>query len=280
MGLYDKNALECSRLTTHNYSTSFSLGIRMLKRKYRDGIYAIYGFVRIADEIVDTLHDYNKEELLQKFWIDTHEAIEKGVSTNPILQSFQWVVNTYNIENELIESFLRSMETDLYKSVYTEEQYNSYIYGSAEVVGLMCLRVFYKDEPLEYERLKPSAQALGKAFQKINFLRDISGDYDDKGRVYFPGVDFQHFTDNMKLKIEADIEADFREAYAGIRELRKDVRLGVYLSYVYYRKLMKKISKIQAKNLLRQRVRVSDSRKLWLLFSCWFRNEFNRIQVV
>lgn len=280
MGLYEKNALECSRLTTHNYSTSFSLGIRMLKRKYRDGIYAIYGFVRIADEVVDTLHDFNKAELLKKFREDTYDAIKMGVSTNPILQSFQWVVNTYGIDEELIEAFLRSMETDLYKSQYTEDQYNTYIYGSAEVVGLMCLRVFYKDEPQEYERLKPSAQALGKAFQKINFLRDFSGDYDEKGRVYFPGVDFQHFTDEMKHQIEADIEADFREAYAGIRELRKDVRLGVYLSYVYYRKLMKKITKIQAKNLVRQRVRVSDSRKIMLLFSCWFRNEFDRIQVV
>jgi phytoene synthase len=277
MGLYERNALECSRITTLNYSTSFSLGIRMLKKEYRDGIYAIYGFVRIADEVVDTLHEYNKVELLKKFWVDTWEALDQGVSTNPILQSFQWAVHEYGIERELINDFLRSMETDLYKSDYNPQQYNDYIYGSAEVVGLMCLHVFYKDEPEEYQLLKPHACSLGKAFQKINFLRDIQGDHDEKGRVYFPGVDFANFRDDQKAMIEAEIQADFDDAFIGVKALRKDVRLGVYLSYIYYRKLMDKIRKLPADKLVRQRVRVSDSRKILLLVCCWFRNQLNWI---
>jgi phytoene synthase len=239
--LYNKTCLECSKLITNRYSTSFSLGIRVFDKRFRSPIYAIYGFVRFADEIVDTFHDYPKEELLNRFWKDTYQAIDEKISLNPVLHAFQETVHKYKIEKELIEAFLKSMEMDLYFNNYDPSKYKEYIYGSAEVVGLMCLRVFCEGDDAMYQQLKEPARSLGSAFQKINFLRDMASDFDDRGRVYFPGVDFTRFTAQDKIDIEADIKKDFDDAYAGIIQLPKGVRLGVYLAYVYYTNLFQKI---------------------------------------
>lgn len=272
MDLYTHNALKCSEITTKNYSTSFSMGVRILGKKYRAPIYGIYGFVRFADEIVDTFHDQDKKSLLTEFKRQTYEAIEKGMSTNPILHSFQWAVNTYGIEKALIDAFLKSMEMDLYKQTFSVEEYKEYIYGSAEVIGLMCLRVFYAGQDEAYQQLLPAARKLGEAFQKVNFLRDMRADHHERGRVYFPDVDFTRFTQTDKLAIEQDILTDFQEALPGINMLNKDARLGVYLAYRYYLDLLKKIQNEEPGRLHEQRLRVSNSRKLMLLLICYFRN--------
>lgn len=273
--LYRKVCMESSKLITQRYSTSFSLGIRVFDKRFRDPIYAIYGFVRFADEIVDTFHDYPKAELLSRFWKDTYVAIEEGISLNPVLQSFQEVVNKYNIERELIDAFLRSMEMDLHENTYDQAGYEEYIYGSAEVVGLMCLRVFCEGDNEKYESLKDSARSLGSAFQKVNFLRDLKSDFDDRGRVYFPGVDFTEFTADAKAQIEADIRKDFDHAYQGIIRLPEGARFGVYLAYVYYLNLLKKIKQSPAHRVAEERIRVNDGRKMVLLFSSAVRNSLN-----
>ena len=273
--LYRKVCMESSKLITQRYSTSFSLGIRVFDKRFRDPIYAIYGFVRFADEIVDTFHDYPKAELLARFWKDTYTAIEEGISLNPVLQSFQEVVNKYNIERELIDAFLRSMEMDLHENTYDQESYEEYIYGSAEVVGLMCLRVFCEGDNEKYEALKEPARSLGAAFQKVNFLRDLKSDFDDRGRVYFPGVDFTRFTAEDKIQIEADIRKDFDHAYEGIIRLPEGARFGVYLAYVYYLNLLKKIKQSPADRVAEERIRVNDGRKMMLLFSSAVRNSLN-----
>lgn len=265
MDLYTCNALELSKLTTRNYSTSFSMGVRMLQKEYRTPIYAIYGFVRVADEIVDTFHDKDKETLLEDFRKETFRAIEERVSTNPILHSFQWAVNEYNIGHDLIHAFLDSMEMDLTKKEYTLEEFKKYVYGSAEVVGLMCLRVFYRDDDAAYESLICPARKLGEAFQKINFLRDIRSDYMERGRFYFPGVDMDQFTNENKKKIEKDIQFDFDEAYKGIVQLNRPSKLGVLVSYKYYLKLFHKIRHTSASNVFKKRYRISNLRKLWIL---------------
>lgn len=275
LNLYNQVCTECSKLITNRYSTSFSLGIRMFDQRFRDPIYAVYGFVRFADEIVDTFHDYPKAELLARFKADTYQAIEEGISLNPVLQSFQLVVHQYKIERELIEAFLRSMEMDLHFETYGQALYEEYIYGSAEVVGLMCLRVFCEGDEAEYERLKSPARSLGSAFQKINFLRDIKSDYDDRGRVYFPDVDFTHFTNLEKQAIEADIERDFNAALVGIRQLPEGARLGVLLAYRYYVKLFDKIRRAPAEKVAGERIRVNDGRKIMLLFSSALRHSLN-----
>jgi 15-cis-phytoene synthase len=275
MDFYTRNALECSKKTTLNYSTSFSMGVWMLKKRFRPAIYAIYGFVRFADEIVDTFHDQDKKGLLKSFTEDTYDAIERKFSTNPILQSFQWAVNEYDIEREHIDAFLYSMELDLYKDRYNREEYHRYIYGSAEVIGLMCLRVFYHDNDEGYKSLIHPARKLGEAFQKVNFLRDMLSDYHDRGRVYFPEVDFDNFDESMKKDIEAEIDQDFKEAYAGIKLLRKDVRLGVFLAYSYYLKLLEKIRGAEPDALLEKRFRIPNSRKMMLLARCYIQNELN-----
>lgn len=275
MELYNKTCLECSQLITSRYSTSFSLGIRVFDKKFRAPIYAIYGFVRFADEIVDTFHQYPKRELLERFWDETHRAIDERISLNPVLQAFQETVNAYGIERELIDAFLLSMEMDLSHSAYEDSLYKQYIYGSAEVVGLMCLRVFCEGDDAKYQRLKEPARALGSAFQKINFLRDMKSDFDDRGRVYFPGVDFTQFTEADKRMIEADIKKDFDFAHTGIVQLPKGVRLGVYLAYVYYLNLFKKIRSSPAEQVKKQRIRVNDGRKMLLLFSSALRNSLN-----
>lgn len=275
--LYDNNAFDCSRITANNYSTSFSFGIKLFKRKYRPAIYAIYGFVRFADEIVDTFHDHNKKELLNKLRGDTWQAIETGFSSNPILHSFQKVANEYNIDREYIEAFLHSMEMDLEYKNYDAEEIKEYIYGSAEVVGLMCLRVFYKNRENEFDELVYPARKLGEAFQKVNFLRDISADYLDKGRIYFPGIQFEHFTEEQKKAIEDDIAFDFAEAKKGIRKLNPDVRMGVFLAYTYYLELLEKIRKTTPQEILNKRYRVSDYTKIALLVNAWGRYILGKI---
>ena len=275
LSLYNQTCLECSSLITRRYSTSFSMGIRVFDKKYRSPIYAIYGFVRFADEIVDTFHDFPKKELLDKFRRDTFEAIESGISLNPVLHSFQNVVNKYNIERELIDAFLDSMEMDLNLNAYEDNLYQKYIYGSAEVVGLMCLRVFVNGDENMYKHLYASARSLGSAFQKINFLRDIKSDFDERGRVYFPGVDFRSFSLGDKLQIESDIKKDFDDALVGITQLPQGVRFGVYLAYKYYTKLFQKIKSASPTKVKEERIRVKDSRKVVLIFSSAFRLRFN-----
>lgn len=277
IALYHQTTQECSKLVTNRYSTSFSMGIRVFAKKFRMPIYAIYGFVRFADEIVDSFHEHDKAALLSQFREDTWRAIESGISLNPILNSFQKVVNQYGIERELIEAFLNSMEMDLEINMYRKDQYEKYIYGSAEVVGLMCLRVFCEGDNTKYDSLKDSARSLGAAFQKVNFLRDLGSDFNERGRVYFPGVDFQNFSPEDKRLIESEIMHDFNKAYEGIVKLPAGVRLGVYLAYVYYLDLFRKIRKTAAHKVRQQRIRVPNSRKLYLLTTSAMRMSFNML---
>lgn len=275
--LFDMISKQSSKLTTVTYSTSFSMGIRFFSKRFHDPIYAIYGFVRFADEIVDTFHEYNKRKLLDDFERDTYAAIEEKISLNPILNNFQWAVNKYLIEKELIDTFLRSMEMDLHKDDYDREGYEEYILGSAEVVGLMCLRVFCEGDEDQYQDLKPSAMRLGAAFQKINFLRDLSHDYHGLGRSYFPGVDIKKFDEPTKAKIEKEIDADFKAGLEGIKNLPDGARFGVYVAYVYFYTLFKKIRKSNAGRLLHERVRVPDPEKYALLVSSYMKEKFNMI---
>ncbi|MEL6390871.1 MAG: phytoene/squalene synthase family protein [Bacteroidota bacterium] len=263
--LYNLSCRQCSQLVTNNYSTSFSLGIKMFAPQLREPIYNIYGFVRFADEIVDTFHDHDKPTLIKEFREDTFRAIERGISLNPILHSFQETVRRYRIEGELIDAFLNSMEMDLDKSYFDRSQYETYIYGSAEVVGLMCLRVFVDGDQAQYDKLKDGAMKLGSAFQKINFLRDIKSDHEDRGRVYFPDVQYRTFDCSQKRQIESEIQQEFDDALVSIRELPSGARLGVYLAYNYYLKLLKKIKKCSAMQVREQRIRVRDVRKIILL---------------
>lgn len=269
---YDTIAISCSRVVTTGYSTSFSLGIKMLAARHRSAIYAIYGFVRLADEIVDSFFGQPQREMLDRFRADTAEAISNRISFNPVLHSFQWAVNTYNIDNELIEAFLYSMEMDLNLKSHDRQSYNEYIYGSAEAVGLMCLRVFCHDDPSRFDRLREPARLLGSAFQKVNFLRDIKSDWTDRGRVYFPGVDFNNFTAEDKQQIEKDIESEFSGALEGIRRLDRGSRRGVYLAYSYYLALFGKIKKAGADSVAGKRYRISNGRKLLLLLKALFYN--------
>jgi phytoene/squalene synthetase len=273
--LFDDVSVKCSKLTTKSYSTSFSLGIRFLAPDLRNPIYSIYGFVRFADEIVDTFHGFEKKELLLRFKEDTYRAIDEKISLNPILNSFQQVVHKYHLDLDCIETFLRSMEMDLYKDSYTKEEYDNYILGSAEVVGLMCLSVFLRGDRDRYEELKPYAMSLGSAFQKINFLRDLHADYKALGRTYFPGIDLQDFGEKERLEIEEDIDRDFAKGYEGIKRLPKDARFGVFVAYVYYYKLFKKIRNKSTQDILSQRVRISNKRKFALFFSSYLRHSFN-----
>ncbi len=275
MALFNKTALECSKLITEHYSTSFTLGIKTLDRKFHLPIYAIYGFVRYADEIVDTFHDYDKKTLLARFKHDTYQAIAEGISLNPILQAFQLIVNQYNIEHDLIEAFLKSMEMDLYNQDYDADGYNEYIYGSAEVVGLMCLRVFCEGDCADFDRLREPARKLGAAFQKVNFLRDLKSDFQDRGRTYFPGVDFQDFGGVAKKLIESDIQHDFDDAYAGIMNLPRGARMGVYLAYTYYQTLFNKIKQLPASQIQRERVRVPNPQKIALLAQTYLKCRLN-----
>ena len=274
--LYQNSCVECSELITKRYSTSFSMGIRVFDKEFRNPIYSIYGFVRFADEIVDTFHEFNKQELLEDFRKETFKAITQGISLNPVLQAFQQVVNEYQIDHQLITDFLDSMEMDLHKSTYESEAlYNKYIYGSAEVVGLMCLQVFTKGDKNFYVQLAPYARSLGAAFQKINFLRDMNSDLEERGRVYFPGIDLSKFDEYTKQEILKDIQSDFDNALAGIRLLPKGARRGVYLAYVYYLNLYKNIRKATIEKIMAERIRVSDRRKALLLMNTVVRNSMN-----
>ena len=275
MDLFTKTTLECSKLITEHYSTSFTLGIKTLDKRFHLPIYAIYGFVRFADEIVDTFEGFDKKTLLSRFKSDTYLAIEEGVSLNPVLHSFQLIVNKYKIDHDLIESFLHSMEMDLYYADYNQQGYEAYIYGSAEVVGLMCLRVFCEGNLAEYDRLKADAKRLGSAFQKVNFLRDIKSDFQERGRTYFPDVDFANFTLADKKIIENDIQADFDAAFRGILELPKGAKGGVYLAYKYYLRLFDKIKNCPASRIQNERIRVPDYQKMTLLASTYFQMRLN-----
>jgi phytoene/squalene synthetase len=273
--IFDNLSQEISRVTTQRYSTSFSLGIRFLNADLHKPIYSIYGFVRFADEIVDTFHGFDKAKLLADFKAQTYESIQDGISLNPILNSFQWAVNKYQIPLDLIETFLKSMEMDLDKNMYDKYGYEEYILGSAEVVGLMCLKVFVDGDSQEYERLKPLAMKLGSAFQKINFLRDLKADYHDLGRTYFPGIDLNEFNSGVKQEIEADIETDFRLGYEGIKQLPKKARFGVYVAYIYYYKLFNKIKGTPAHTILNERIRIPNNKKLRILLSSYVKHNLN-----
>ena len=275
--LFDKMSFECSKYTTKLYSTSFSFGIKALSRKIHEPIYNIYGFVRLADEIVDSFHNYDKKDLFFKFKEDTISSIENKISLNPILNSFQKTVNEYKIDWNLIDTFLKSMEMDLHDQVYDEEKYNLYILGSAEVVGLMCLKVFVNGDIDKYNELKPYAMKLGSAFQKVNFLRDANADFEGLGRTYFPGVNMAEFNEFQKSKIEDDIENDFKEALIGIKKLPKSSKGGVYLAYRYYYKLFLKIKSMPSHLILKERIRIPNFRKLIIMIKSISRHQLEII---
>ncbi|MCX7876119.1 MAG: phytoene/squalene synthase family protein [Melioribacteraceae bacterium] len=269
--LYHETSFDISKKLTNAYSTSFSLGIKAFTKEFQKPIYAVYGFVRLADEIVDSFQEYDKKSLMQKFREETFKAIEEKISTNPILNSFQIVVNKYKIDLSLIDAFLRSMEMDLDKSSYQRNVYDQYIYGSAEVVGLMCLKVFVNGDEEKYNQLLYPAKMLGSAFQKVNFLRDIKSDIDERGRIYLPDVHSTMNIDNEnKKRLENEVEKEFSEALKGIYKLPIGVKLGVYSAYLYYYVLFRKIKKLDVKKLLRKRVRVSNIYKIVLLLKSIF----------
>ncbi|MEY3199574.1 MAG: hypothetical protein RJA13_1532 [Bacteroidota bacterium] len=275
--LFDNVSHEMSKLTTKRYSTSFSMGISFLDKELQNPIYAVYGFVRFADEIVDSFHGYDKSELLNDFKTQTYTAIEKGISLNPILNSFQWAVNKFAIPLDLIETFLQSMEMDLNKQTYDEAKYELYILGSAEVVGLMCLKIFVNGSEAEYQRLKPAAMKLGSAFQKINFLRDLNDDFNELGRTYFPGINLKDFDCDIKKEIEENIELDFKMGFEGIKQLPKNARFGVYMAYIYYYKLFNKIKATPAKIILQERVRIPNNKKYRLFITSYVKHNLNLI---
>lgn len=268
--LFNQTSLECSKLITQRYSTSFTLGIKTLDAKFHLPVYGVYGFVRYADEIVDTFHDIDQGKILSRFKKDTYEAIESGLSLNPVLNAFQLTVNKYHIDHELIEAFFHSMEMDLDFKTYNDSLYEEYIYGSAEVVGLMCLRIFVEGDQKMYDDLKRPASKLGSAFQKVNFLRDIKSDFDERGRVYFPGVDYRKFDQSAKQLIEDDIQKDFDDSLIGISNLPSGAKLGVKVAYLYYLKLFDKIKTLPAETITKERIRIPNSRKITLLLGTYF----------
>lgn len=276
--IFDKISFECSRNVTRAYSTSFSSAVRMLAPSIRQDIYNIYGFVRFADEIVDSFHDYDKEQLFNLFEGDLTNALRDGISLNPVLNSFQHTANRYAIGNDLINAFMKSMKQDLIKKDYsTFEEYNEYIYGSADVVGLMCLKVFVNKDDARYEELKPFAMRLGSAFQKVNFLRDLKADTEDLERNYFPLLNLTDMDDTTKAHIIAEIEADLAEGYKGIVRLPAEAKFGVYTAYVYYKKLLKKLKNTPPMQIRATRIRVPDYEKFGLLAKCYLDYRLNII---
>ncbi len=274
--IFDKVSADCSKNVTNSYSTSFSLATKMLSKSIRQDIYNIYGFVRFADEIVDTFHDYDKKELLNRFIDELNFSLKNKISTNPILNSFQYTVNKYNIDYRLIDSFLKSMKMDLKKIKYnSEKEYKEYIYGSADVVGLMCLKVFVSGDEETFKKLKPSAMALGSAFQKVNFLRDLNADFHDLNRTYFPNLDFKDFDDQSKMLIMEDIENDFRKALKGIYELPNNSKFGVYAAYKYYKRLLVKLKRTSYMKIKNERVRVPNYQKVDVLARSYVRYRLN-----
>ena len=277
--LFDDVSFKCSKLVTKNYSTSFSLAVYMLSPSIRDAIYSIYGFVRFADEIVDSFHGYNKESLIAEFEEEYYKAFDRGISLNPILNSFQQTVKEYNITDDLIQAFLRSMKLDLIKSDYhSKEEYDAYIYGSADVVGLMCLKVFVSGDNERYNLLKDEAMRLGSAFQKVNFLRDLKDDNLVLNRNYFPGVDLNSFDENAKTTIINEINEDFRVAYEGIIKLPIEAKFGVYTAFVYYKKLLKKLENTPYHEIGSSRIRVSNYNKAGLLAKSFVSYKLNLVQ--
>ncbi|MEJ7779686.1 MAG: phytoene/squalene synthase family protein [Daejeonella sp.] len=272
---FDNLSVEISKLTTRTYSTSFSMGIYFIDSRLRNAIYSIYGFVRLADEIVDSFAGYQQTHLLSKLRDETYEAIQSKISLNPILNSFQLAVHNYNIDHNLIETFLQSMEMDLEKVDYTSQKYDQYIFGSAEVVGLMCLHVFTEGDKKQFNELKPYAMKLGAAFQKVNFLRDMKDDFQLLGRCYFPNVNIQEFDCSSKEQIELDIERDFSLALEGIKMLPQSSKTGVYLAYVYYRSLFAKIKRLPAQRVLTERIRINNGKKIGLMINCVVQNRMN-----
>ena len=275
--LYGRVCAECSVLTTKAYSTSFSLGSRFLGEQLRQPIYSIYGYVRFADEIVDTFHHKDKSTLFERFKVDTNLALEEGISLNPILHAFQQVFHRYSLDKNHVDLFLQSMEWDLKRADYDRVGFEQYIVGSAEVVGLMCLKVFVNGDQSEYERLRPFAERLGAAFQKINFLRDIKADFQEMGRSYFPNLDMTSFDEQTKSIIEDEIEADFKEAYKGIIELPRSSRLGVYIAYIYYLRLFQKIRSLPSDRIMEERIRIPNSRKATLFVGSYLRHSLNML---
>ena len=274
--LFDKISEECSKNVTKSYSTSFSLATKMLSSNIRQDIYNIYGFVRFADEIVDTFHSYNKKELFKRFVDDLNHSLKEKISLNPILNSFQKTVHKYTIDRDLINSFLKSMEQDLKKKKYESlQEYNEYIYGSADVVGLMCLKVFVSGRNDDYKKLKPYAMSLGSAFQKVNFLRDINDDYKKLNRVYFPGVDYGTFNEDVKNNIMIDIEKDFAKALKGIYMLPNNSKFGVYAAYKYYKRLLRKLERASYLQIKSERVRVPNYQKVDVLARSYVRYRLN-----
>ncbi len=277
MELYDKLCERSAQTTTNLYSTSFSLGIKSLNKSLRQPIYNIYGFVRLADEVVDSFHHYNQRALLEELEKQTFASIEQGISTNPILHAFQKTVNEYQIDTELIKTFLHSMSMDLEDIDYDEQLYQQYIDGSAEVVGLMCMYVFTKGDKDKVKELEPHARSLGAALQKVNFLRDVQSDYHQLSRTYFPGVTFDSFTDDDLRQIIADINKDFEHALIGIKQLEKGSKFAVYMVYQYFKMLLDKIEQTSREELLNKRLRISNARKLWVTAKSWLNFKFNLI---
>jgi len=275
--LFDNASHYCSKLITNQYSTSFSLGINLLSSEIRPAIYSIYGFVRIADEIVDSFFEYNSEELLAEFRKDTEVALARRISTNPILHAFQETVHKYNIDSVHIKTFLDSMEMDLDQKKYNQDGYEQYIVGSAEVVGLMCLDVFCLGDKKLYKSLEFSATRLGSAFQKINFLRDLKADYEILGRSYFPGINISEFDEEVKKQIELDILKDFKDGLQGIKKLPRRARFGVYVAYYYYKCLFNKIKGVKAQQIMSQRIRISNPKKVGLLCFSYMRYQMNTL---
>lgn len=276
--IFDKVSFDCSRNVTKTYSTSFSAAVNMLSPTIRQDIYNIYGFVRFADEIVDSFHDYNKKELFALFETDLELALSNKISLNPILNSFQHTVNSYEIPKELIDAFMKSMKLDLTKTEYkTNDEYQEYIYGSADVVGLMCLKVFVKGDEIAYDQLKNAAMRLGSAFQKVNFLRDLKADFEDLSRTYFPNTDLNQLDEVSKLKIVEEIEADFKAGYEGIVDLPIEAKFGVYTAFVYYKKLLSKLKKTPSYEIKNTRIRVSNYQKYGLFAKCYFTYKLNII---
>ncbi len=274
--IFDSVSNECSKIVTKSYSTSFSLATKMLSKSIRQDIYNIYGFVRFADEIVDSFHDYNKEALFNNFVIDFERALDDKISLNPIINSFQHTFHNYNIDKHLVDSFLKSMKMDLHKKEYlTREEYKEYIYGSADVVGLMCLKVFVKGDNEKYEDLKQMAMSLGSAFQKVNFLRDLKADHDDLSRTYFPNTDLTNLDETSKQHIIDDIEKDFEEGLKGIKKLPIEAKFGVFMAYRYYRQLLKKLKKIPALEIKNTRIRVPNYRKFYILTRSYVKYQLN-----
>ena len=274
--LFNQVSTKAAKMITQKYSTSFSLGISLLDKELQQHIYNIYGFVRFADEIVDTFHDYDKEALFSQFENELSLALSQKISLNPILNSFQHTVNKYNIPMELIDAFMNSMKLDLHKSVYTTvEEYNQYIYGSADVVGLMCLKVFVNGNDEKYEELKHSAMRLGSAFQKVNFLRDLKADYEDLSRTYFPNTDLSRLDEASKQQIINEIQADFDAGFEGIQKLPLEAKFGVYTAYIYYKKLLSKLKKTPSVEIKNTRIRVPDYEKVGLLAKCYLNYRLN-----